>query len=59
MASAYFEQTFDFSNVDFVSGLTFDINGTEIAMSSTLVSTVSNINWCHLGDWRDCKHQRQ
>lgn len=44
VASAYFEQTFDFSNVDFVSGLTFDINGTEIAMSSTLVSTVSNIN---------------
>ena len=44
VASAYFEKTFDFSNVDFVSGLTFDINGTEIAMSSTLVSTVSAIN---------------
>jgi flagellin len=44
VASAYFEKTFDFSNVDFVADLTFDINGTEIAMSSTLVSTVANIN---------------
>ena len=44
VASAYFEKTFDFSNVDFVADMTFDINGTAIAMSSTLASTVSNIN---------------
>jgi flagellin len=44
VASAYFEKTFDFSNVDFVADMTFDINGTAIAMSSTLVSTVANIN---------------
>ena len=44
VASAYFEKTFDFSNVDYVADMTFDINGTAIAMSSTLVSTVANIN---------------
>jgi flagellin len=44
IASAYFEKTFDFSNVTFISGINFDINGTAIAMSSTLASTVANIN---------------
>ena len=44
VASAYYEETFDFANTTFVSGLTFDINGTEISMASTLAATVTNIN---------------
>ena len=44
IASAYFEKTYDFSNVTFISGINFDFNGTAIAMSSTLASTVANIN---------------
>jgi flagellin len=44
VASAYFEKTFDFSNVTFVADMTFDINGTQVAYSSTMVDTVANIN---------------
>ena len=44
IASAYFEKSFDFSNVTYVTGQTFDINGTEITMAGNLASTVANIN---------------
>jgi flagellin len=44
IASAYFEKTFDFSNTDFVAGMTFEINGTEITMANNLADTVTNIN---------------
>lgn len=44
IASAYFEKTYDFSNVDFVRNMTFDINGSSITMAATLAGTVSNIN---------------
>jgi len=44
IASAYFEKTYDFSNVDFVRNMTFDINGSSITMAATLAGTVTNIN---------------
>ena len=44
IASAYFEKTFDFSNTSYVTGMTFDINGTEITMAGTLEATVDAIN---------------
>lgn len=44
VASAYFEKSFDFSNTDFINGLAFDLNGTQISMGSTLDATVANIN---------------
>ena len=44
VASAYFEKSFDFSNTDFIEGLAFDLNGTQVSMGSTLDATVTNIN---------------
>lgn len=44
IASAYFEKSFDFSNTTYVTGMTFDINGTSITMAGTLADTVTNIN---------------
>ena len=44
VASAYFEKSFDFSNTDFIAGLAFDLNGTQVSMGSTLDATVTNIN---------------
>jgi flagellin len=44
IASAYFEKSFDFSNVTYVTGQTFDINGTGITMAGDLATTVANIN---------------
>lgn len=44
IASAYFEKSFDFSNVTYVTGMTFDINGTSITMAGDLDGTVEAIN---------------
>ena len=44
VASAYYEKTFNTANWTLVSGDSFDINGTQISISSTVVSTVAAIN---------------
>jgi flagellin len=44
VASAYYEKTFNTANWTLVSGDTFDLNGTQISISSTVVSTVAAIN---------------
>ena len=44
VASAYYEKSFNTANWTLVSGDTFDINGTQISISSTVVSTVAAIN---------------
>jgi flagellin len=44
VASAYYEKTFNTANWTLVSGDSFDINGTQVSISSTVVSTVAAIN---------------
>ena len=44
VASAYYEKSYSTANWTLVSGDTFDINGTQISISSTVVSTVAAIN---------------
>ena len=44
VASAYYERTFDTTNWNLVKGDTFDLNGTTITISATVVSTVAAIN---------------
>ena len=44
VASAYYEKTFNTANWTLVKGDTFDLNGTAITISATVVSTVTAIN---------------
>jgi len=44
VASSYYERTFNTANWTLVSGDTFDLNGTAITISATVVSTVAAIN---------------
>lgn len=44
VASAYYEKSFNTADWTLVSGDTFDINGTAITISATVVSTVAAIN---------------
>ena len=44
VASAYYEKTFNTANWTLIKGDTFDLNGTAITISATVVSTVAAIN---------------
>jgi flagellin len=44
VASAYYEKSFNTANWTLIKGDTFDINGTTITISATVVSTVAAIN---------------
>ena len=44
VASSYYEKTFNTANWTLVKGDTFDLNGTAITISATVVSTVAAIN---------------
>ena len=44
VASAYYEKSFNTANWKLIKGDTFDLNGTTITISATVVSTVAAIN---------------